>query len=224
MEILLVFTLFFVGMRVYRKDSFIHKSKSFPSARTLFIVAILLGGVTFLIRLFFPVGVWILGLQVAYLPSYLFMFWIGTVAGRQNWLREIPRKTTKKWLWSLTLTGPLVPISLIFFPQGNLNGGWNLQAMIYAMWETFIDFGICIGLLALFKKYNRTQPLTNRLSKTAYTVYIIHPIFIVGYSLFFQGKSLYPMLKFGIVCIAGTITCFVVASLIIRIPYAKKIL
>ncbi|MGG3572884.1 acyltransferase family protein [Bacillus gobiensis] len=224
-EALLIFTMVYVLVRVFQKTTLTNEHKPLPSLRTLFFTAILLAGLTFLVRLVYPIGIWIWGLQIAYFPSYILLFIAGIVAGRQNWLQEIPRKTTKTWIWILFFTAPLMPVSLTLFHQGNVAGGFNVLAIVYSMWESLVAFGICFVLLAVFKKYAyATRPFSKRLSRTAFTVYIIHPIFIVGYSLILQGKSLHPMLQFVIVGIAGTITCFLVAAIIVKIPYAKKIL
>jgi surface polysaccharide O-acyltransferase-like enzyme len=222
-EVLLIFTLIYVLYRVLLKKSPSMVEELFPSSKKLLLTALLLGCSTFFVRLVFPIGFWIWGFQIAYLPSYLFLFYIGIVAGRKNWLNTIPRKTTKQWVWCLSLVAPLFPLSLIFF-HGNVNGGFNLQAFTYAIWEPFVAFGICLGLLAWFRRYaSQTGSLWRTLSRSAFTVYIIHPIVLVGYTLLLKGIDVQPLLKFTIVGFAGTITCFLIASVIIKISYVNKI-
>jgi surface polysaccharide O-acyltransferase-like enzyme len=109
--------------------------------------------------------------------------------------------------------------------QGNVNGGFNIQAFHYAMWENLLAFGICIGLLAWFKKYkNQTTSLWSNLSRSAFAVYVIHPIVLVGYALLLKGVSLQPLLKFALVGVGGTITCFLIAWLLVKIPYVNKVI
>jgi surface polysaccharide O-acyltransferase-like enzyme len=223
-EVLLIFTMLYVLYRLMMKKSPKNEVDIFPSSKALLITALLLGVCTFAIRLVFPIGLWIWGIQIAYLPSYLFLFVIGIVAGRKNWLKEVPKKTTKQWVLCLSVVAPLFPISLLLF-QGNLNGGFNIQAFHYAMWENLLAFGICVGLLAWFKKYyNQTSTLWSILSRSAFAVYIIHPIVLVGYALLLKGVSLQPLLKFALVGVGGTITCFLIASLLVKIPYVNKVI
>lgn len=117
-EALLIFTMVYVLVRVFQKTTSTNEHKPLPSLRTLFFTAILLAGLTFLVRLVYPIGIWIWGLQIAYFPSYILLFIAGIVAGRQNWLQEIPRKTTKTWIWILFFTAPLMPVSLTLFSSG----------------------------------------------------------------------------------------------------------
>ncbi|WP_051271327.1 acyltransferase family protein [Shimazuella kribbensis] len=222
-EVLLIFTLIYVLYRVLLKKSGFKAEQPFPSSRKLLFTALLLGIGTFLVRLVFPIGFWIWGFQIAYLPSYLFLFYIGIVAGRKSWLYTIPRKTTKQWIWCLSIVTPLFPLSLIFF-QGNINGGFNFKAFTYAIWEPLVAFGICLGLLAVFRKYaNQTGAIWKTLSRSAFAVYIIHPVVLVGYAMLLKSIDLQPLLKFTIVGFAGTITCFLIATIIVKIPYVNKI-
>jgi len=224
-EALLIFNFIYFLVRIVRKEQSTTKQKSFPRGRTLFITAFMLGIIVFLLRIVFPVGKTLMGLQLGFFPAYILFFIAGTMANRQNWLKDIPTKIVRTWVRALFFISPILPLGLILVPEGKLEGGLNLLALIYAMWEPFVGIGISIALLAVFRKYmNHTNLFTKKLSDTAYTVYIIHPIIIVGYSLIVYSVSLHPLLKFGIVGAIGTITCFVVATAICKIPYAKRVL
>mgnify|MGYP001024508321 FL=1 len=224
-EALLIFNFIYFLVRIVIKEQPTTKQKSFPRGRILFITAFSLGIMVFLLRMVFPVGKTLMGLQLGFFPAYILLFIAGTIANRQNWLTDIPTKIVRTWIRVLFFISPILPLGLILVPEGKLEGGLNLLALIYAVWEPFIGIGISIALLAGFRKYmNHTNLFTKKLSDTAYTVYIIHPIIIVGYSLIVYSVSLHPLLKFGIVGIIGTITCFVVATAICKIPYAKRVL
>ncbi|MED4072079.1 acyltransferase family protein [Priestia endophytica] len=223
-EALLIFNFIYFIVRIVRKEPSTYKQKSFPRVRTLFITAFSLGIIVFF-RMVFPVGKTLMGLQLGYFPPYILLFVAGIIANRQNWLRDIPTKIVRNWVRILLFISPLLPLGLILVPEGKLEGGLNLLALIYAMWEPFVGIDISIALLAGFRKYmNHTNLFTRKLSDTTYTVYIIHPLNIVGYSLIVYSVSFHPLLKFGIVGTIGTITCFVVAIAICKIPYAKRVL
>ncbi|MCI0768235.1 acyltransferase family protein [Bacillus sp. TL12] len=222
---LLIFNCMYLLVRIVGKGELSYKNKQFPKVPTLFIISFSLGILAFLVRLIFPVGEMIVGLQVSYFPSYIFLYIAGIMAYRQKWLDSIPKKTVKIWRRIALFVSPLLVIGLILLPKGNLNGGFNLQSLLYALWEPFVGIGICIVLLDGFRKYgNQTSLFTKTLSSTAYTVYIIHSLIIVVYSRILYDISLHPLLKFGIVGTLGIITCFLVATVICKIPYTKRIL
>jgi surface polysaccharide O-acyltransferase-like enzyme len=58
----------------------------------------------------------------------------------------------------------------------------------------------------------------------AYTVYILHPLIIVGLAYGLHTVTLYPLLKYGIAVMIAVPCCFALSALVCMIPYAKKIL
>lgn len=227
-ETLIYFNLIYVLYRVLNKGSKKQTIKA-PNSKTLFITAISLGLIAFVIRLVYPVGEGILGLQFGYFPSYILLFIAGIIANRQDWLEKLDSTLVKKWGRISLVAIPVLPVALILDGalEGNLHfeGGFNFQSFVYSMWEPFVAIGIILTLIRYFeRKINTPTHFKNGLSSTAYTVFIIHPVVIVGLSLFFTGIALYPTVKFFIVSILGVILCFVISSVIIKIPYAKRIL
>ncbi|PLT35786.1 hypothetical protein CUU64_00480 [Bacillus sp. V5-8f] len=201
----------------------------FPTTKILIVMSILLGFTAFFVRLFYPVGTGPLGLQFGYFPSYIFLFVSGFMAFHHGWLEYISVMPVKKWLLIAILTIPMLPIGLILTGalEGNMafEGGLTLQAFIYAMWEPFVAFGLNITLLSWFNdKLNRPYRFEIHMSQAAYTVYIIHPAIIVGLSLYFHLFSIHPFIKFLMVRSLGTVCCFITALIIIRLPYAKRVL
>lgn len=222
---LLIFQSIYFLVRIIQKESPFNIQKPFPGVKTLFISAFSIGIIAFLLRMIFPIGELIIGLQLGYFPAYILLFIAGIIAHRQDWLRNIPKNTIRNWARISLFISPIFPLGFIFLPLGKLEGGWNLLAFLYAMWEPFVGIGICITLLVGFRKYvNQTNPISKRLSDAAYTVYIIHSLIIVGYSVMLYGIPIHPLLKFGMVATIGTITCILVATAINKIPYAKRIL
>jgi glucans biosynthesis protein C len=84
---------------------------------------------------------------------------------------------------------------------------------------------VCIGLLALFRqRWNRQGRLAKSLAANVYTVYLIHPLVLVGFAYAFQTVTLYPLLKFVIAVLIALPLCFLISSLIRKIPFADRIL
>lgn len=206
-----------------------NKSISFPRGKALFLVAIVVGFTAFLVRLVYPTGEGPLELQLGYFPSYILLFIAGIIAQKQGWLEQIPRKLQQIWKWIAICSIPMLPLGLILTGalDGDLNfdGGLNIQAFFYAMWEPFVCIGIVISLISWFqRRCNNTSIFSKWLSDNAYTVYLIHPPIIVGWTLAFHGVDLPAMLKWIIVSSLSVIICFVVASLIRWLPYTRRVL
>jgi surface polysaccharide O-acyltransferase-like enzyme len=107
----------------------------------------------------------------------------------------------------------------------SMAGGLHLVAFAYALWEAFIVVGVSVGLLVLFRQtWNHQGKLAKSLSASAYTVYLIHSLVLVGFAYAFHSVALYPLLKFVISVLIALPLCFLVSSLIRKIPFANRIL
>lgn len=227
-ETLIYFNILYVIFRGVAKPLKTKRLKA-PTSATLFITAIGLGITAFIIRLVYPVGEGWMGLQFGYFPSYILLFIVGVIAKRQQWLDTFHKNIVKTWTIVSIVTIPVLPLALIATGalDGNLNfeGGLDFQSLVYSFWEPFVAFGIILWLLTYFEK-NMNQPhaFKNKLANSAYTVYIIHPVIIVGISLLLSHFDILPYIKFVLVSITGSILCFVAAHFILFIPNAKRIL
>ncbi len=225
-ETLIYFAVIYTLIRLFAKREW---KLPFPNGKTLFVTAILFGLIAFVVRLKFPAGTGPMELQLGYFPLYILMMTMGVVAYRNHWLDQIPQRLTKVWKWIAISVIPVFPIGLIL--TGALSGvlhvygGINVQAILYAMWEPFVCFGICLSLIFYFqKRWNVSNRLSKELSSTAYTVYIIHPPIVIAWTMLFHKVTLPEITKFLIVAPLGVVTCFLAAYAIYKIPYAKKVL
>ncbi|MFM1654176.1 acyltransferase family protein [Brevibacillus sp. B_LB10_24] len=224
-EALLYFAIIYVGYRWYRKKSNAYTEiRKVPSHTEILIAAVAVGIAAFIIRLVFPVGTEVLGLQIGYFSAYILLFAVGVIAYRNKWLEQLSARMARRWLWVTLAVLPALPMGVLF-GAGELNGGVNLTAFIYALWEPFIAFGIIMGLLVWFReRFNRASRLSQWLSDHAFTVYIIHPPIVVGISLLMKEVESPAGLKFFIVGLLATISCFAVSALIRIIPGTRRVL
>jgi len=120
-EILLLFSLVYVAVRLLftpRAAKSISDSP-FPSTMAIVMFALLIGLITFVVRLWMPEG-WNfkpLNLQFPYFPGYIAMFLAGFAAYRRNWFSSLPDVTGRRWLWACGL------ILLIGYPVALILGG-----------------------------------------------------------------------------------------------------
>lgn len=233
-EALLIFTFSYALFSIAIKSNTDKVIKRpLPSNVSIVIFIFILSTITFLVRIKLPIG-WSLKffhLQFPFYPQYISLFAIGILAYKRDWLTGIPDYIGRQWLRVGITSIMLFPIMALLGGalKGDVlkfTGGFYWQNFIYATWESFVCFGMTIGLLSLFKrKYNKQNKFTKVMSTNAYGVYLIHaPIIVfIGYAA--QSIIIYPLLKFAIVSFIAVPLCFIINHyLIIRIPYANKIL
>ncbi len=234
-EALLIFTIIYLVLRLLLKPSVTPPQRDGkpPSNLAIAIFALLLGVVTFIVRIWLPVG-WefrLLRLQFPYFPQYIALFVVGIIAYRLNWFLGIPTATGKVWL-GIAIICLLVVLPILFVLGGALEGstdpfrgGVHWQAFAFAVWEQFVCMGMVIGLLVLFReRLNHQGKLAKDMAASAYTVFIIHAPVIVFLALALRGISLHPLLKFVSVAPIALALCFVLANFIRKLPLARDIL
>ena len=189
----------------------------------LFILA--LAASSYVIRIVVPLALTIpfFGFPtLAYLPQYLSFFILGAIAFRRNWFQTIPGDLGKMG-FVLAAVSTIVLFPLAF--SGDFLGNGHWQSAVYALWDSAFSVGMCLGLLTLFRRFFNRQSRSGRfLSQQAFTVYIIHIPVIVLMALALRGIQLESLLKFAMVALIGVPLCFVLASLVRKIPFASRIL
>ena len=144
-------------------------------------------------RIWWPVS-WVfqpLNLSVGYLPQYLSLFILGLIAYRRNWFFELSPRMGRDWSLAALIASLAFAVLVIPFLMGDagragtqlgpsMAGGFHWLAFGYALWESFVVVGVCIGLLVLFRdRWNRQGRLAKGLAANVYTVYLIHPLVLV---------------------------------------------
>ena len=234
---LLIFTLIFIGViqiiKTIKKVNIVNwdTNLDFPQNHMLLIYILVLALVTFLVRLRWPIGTNISALQFCFFPQYIFMFIVGIFGYINNWFEKIKYGKARFWLVVLIIAILAWPVIIFFsgaFEGADITilaGGLYWQAFLYALWESVICVSISITLIYLFKvKLNYQNKFFKKLSDSAYTVYIIHPLIIIPLSYSIMKVEFHPMVKFLIVSVIGVTFSFLLGSLIKRIPFLKKIL
>lgn len=231
LALLLFAVLYVLGRWFTRRRTSVHRAESRPPTfRSTLLFVLALTVVTFVVRLWWPLNSYVIfGFQLAEFAQYVSLFVIGLVAYRRNWFLRLPDALGKVWLWiaiGALLSFPIIIIAVGAVGHANVfEGGLRWQALLYALWESVVCVGLCIGLLTLFRKHFNTQGKVGKaLSTSAYTVYLIHPLIIVPLAYAVRNIELYPLLKFALVVLMGVPLCFFVSYFIRKLPLAHKIL
>lgn len=238
-EALLIFAFGYALWRVFSDyQPKIENGKSqiddrLPSTLTIAAFAAALGAVSFLVRIWLPIG-WAfepLNLQFPFFPQYICLFIVGVMAYRRNWLARIPDSMGRLWLCAALLL-VLVVFPALIVAGGGLDGniapfagGLHWQCFAYAIWEQVAGVAIIIALLVLFRKHlNRQGRLAQAASASAYTAYIINGPVVILVALAIRGVTLYPLLKFPLALLISVPLCFSLANVIRKLPAARRIL
>jgi len=233
-ETLLIFAIIYALWRLLARPAVTPAQRDGkpPSHLAIAVFALLLGVVTFIVRIWLPVG-WKfvpLNLQFPYFTQYIALFVVGITAYRQNWFLGIPRATGKVWLGIAIICILLLPVVFVLggVLEGNTGpflGGVHWQSFALSLWEQFLCMGMVVGLLVLFReRLNHQGRLAKDMAASTYTVFIIHAPVIVFLALALRGINLHPLLKFVSVAPVAIAICFILANFVRKLPLLRNIL
>ncbi len=201
-------------------------ARGLPGFGALTLTALILGGVSFLVRLVIPVGQEVAWLQLGYFPCYIYLFAAGCVAARSQLLKQITFPQARPWLVVSALAILTLPaVIFLHLGQGSFEGGLNSHAIYYALWDPFVAWGIILGMLWAARTYwSQATPLSAWLARHAYGAFIVHPPVVVGASLVAASWTISPVEKFAVVGIVACIGSFLAAAVLRAIPGARHVL
>ena len=228
-EALFFFTLIYVCWRLaFRNPS---KTRSIPRNATIALLAIALGVVSFLVRIWLPIGYVLnpFGFQLPFFPQYIAFLIAGMIASRGNWLLTMPVKSGTLWL---RISSVLLIVFLIALSFAAVNGsvslffgGFNWQTSFFAFWEQTFAVTITIGLIVWFReKLNFQNRFFKVLSDNSYAAYVLQAPILVGLALGLASIEMSLVLKFLAVAPIGVALCFITAYLVRKIPKVNLVL
>jgi hypothetical protein len=198
------------------------KEFSIPHYIYLLILAIIIGGGTFLIRIISPIDQFPLGIPLAFILTYLMMFSVGIIAVRYDWFEKMSKDNIK--VWGITIAAAFVGIFLYFIFGVGLDsdmtvfmGGLNPHALVFAIAENVVAMGMIFVLIPIVKlRYDNQGPLLQTLSVNSYNIYLIHAPILVLISLLFASVQLFPVIKLAIVFPTTVIICYLISNYFLR--------
>ena len=230
---LLIFSLVYVLWRLLPlpEINLVRSDGKAPSNLAITGFALVLGLLTFLVRIWIPVGLQfdLLGIQLAHFVQYIAMFIVGILAYRGDWFSRISIAQGKFWLWMVLILIILFPVLL--FAVGALEGspdkafgGLHWQSLAYSVWEQFMCMAMVVTLLVWFRtRFNRQGSLAQNMSAAAYATYIFHRPTITLLALALVSIRLDLALKFVLVAPLAVVLSFLVGYIIKQLPLARDI-
>ncbi|MFC1929887.1 acyltransferase family protein [Chloroflexota bacterium] len=231
---LLFFSLIYVLWRlIFRPTPTAPNSESRALGNaSIVIFAVALGVLTFVVRIWFPVG-WefmLLHWQLSHFAQYIAMFIIGLIAYQRSWFAGLTDAQGKGWRWVVIALIVLFPVIFVLAGalEGNtepIMGGIHWQSFIYSLWEQLMCVAMVITLVTWFRKrFNNQNTLGRGLSSGAYATYVFHMPVIVLLALALRGAQIDMALKFIWVAPIAVALSFLVGYLIKKLPIARNIL
>ena len=233
-EVLLILSVLYVLFRVLGPAGPVPSvtPRPFPRGRTLVLFALGLGAAAWLLRIAFPIDSFTfrpLNLQLGFFAGYIALFVVGLVAYRRDWLRGLPDRTGRRWLWVavgfILVWAPLVLLSGAADDNTPFKGGVHWQSALLAFWEAFMCVSMCIAVVYFFRRHlDRRGRLAAFLVPNAYTAYLVHAPLIATLAYELRGLTWYPLLKWAVVSAIAVPLCFGLSALIRKIPYTDRVL
>jgi surface polysaccharide O-acyltransferase-like enzyme len=229
---LLLFT--FIYVLINRLFHLLSKgSKPVPSNKKIFWFAVVLGILSYLVRIFFPVG-WVLepvGFQLAHFSQYIAMFVVGLAAARNQWLESVNIKKAKPFA-RLAAAFILIGFPMIYVvkqitasPIEAFLGGGTYQSLLSSLWEQITGISIMVALLGYGKElWNRQTAILKNMTRSAYAVYIFHPLVLVSLALLFSNLKIDPAIKLLFVAPLTVIFSFLLGGMLVNIPGVRNII
>lgn len=233
-ETLVYFSFIYIIIRLIFKNRLPKPSNppEFPKPVSILLFALVISTVSFLIRLWFPLGSVLgnTGLQLPYFPQYIAMLIIGLLFARYNWFETITYRQGIKWfvVAQFFILICLPPVFFFGTKEAGIepfNGGWTWQAASLAIWEQIVGFSLIIGLTGIFReKFQKQAKIEKLLSGAAYAVFIIHPFVLVTISVLLKNWEVYPVLKFIMLAPLALFLCFGIGILLKKIPVINRVI
>jgi fucose 4-O-acetylase-like acetyltransferase len=175
--------------------------------RTQIIFALILSLLSFIVRIYIPVGkaLLILGFQLAHFVQYIALFYIGICFSKHHDFNFLNRKDYIKWrnlfLIFVLILFPLITVcsTILGFDNSYFMGGMNFLSLMYSFWEQLLGITTIYIVLYQFKnRYNFQNKFMKTCASASMQIYIYHPIFVVLFSILFSTIQIAPILKFVI--------------------------
>ena len=229
---LLIFTAIYTIWRQFTKLNAINRKiprqLSIPKYSYILFLALGLGFLTFIVRIFLPIDTRPLEIPWGQFIQYIMMFSIGVICIRYLWFEKITRKHVKTWL--ITIIISLVVIYIDFFiaiVTGvdiiEFTGGANFHSFLMSLVDNVVCMGIIFILIKVFyAKFNKQGRILRNLSVSAYHMYLVHPLVLIPLSLAIASLALYPILKIAIVFPLAIFICYLISRYIIQKIHLRK--
>jgi surface polysaccharide O-acyltransferase-like enzyme len=228
-ELLLFFSLVYAAWRWLTRHltQTTASTGELPGYLAIFGFIFALGLVTFVVRIWCPhyyqPGPF--NVPLDFLPQFFSLYVVGIIASPRNWFFTLTPRMGRDWSLIALLATLIFMLGWVMAgTHTGSSGGFNWLAFGGALLEAFLVVGLGMGLLVLFRqRWNHQGRPAKESAADVYTVYLIHPVVLVGFASAFSVVALYPLLKWAIAVVVTILLCFLISSGIRRIPLVNRV-
>lgn len=190
---------------------------------TLFVLGV--GLLAFVIRLLSPARATLPGIQWGCYPLYVGMFISGLIAQRNDWIHKLKIGFSLPWLLFAFLCLPTMLFSVHFIKDWSIfTGGLNSQSLFFALWEPMLCVGMNFFLMTFFFRYfNQPSPRAILLTNLSFLVFFFCPAVIVPLTMFFEPLAMPIFFKWLLTSVLSIALSYLIAWLLYKIPFVRKI-
>lgn len=210
----------FIYILLY-KESSDKKNAPVKPFKSYYIVLyiVLLTIVSAIVRLKYPIDTWrtwLIPVEVAHIPQYLSLFFIGIFFNRYQWLN------------SFKLSAGLFYFAVAVAAY-TANDFLSAEIKEYWLMESFLESLLCVGismtLLTFFRHYgNRSNSIIQSLSANAYGIYLFHLLIVIALQKAILPWSANANLKFTVVTILGIGLSWLLTALLRKSKMISKVI
>ena len=231
-QMLLFYALGYAAWRLAAEKLRLPRLRPLPEPSLLALLPVLLAvaGLSYWVRLSYPIYQWYawfqtFQLQPADMPRDLACFTLGVLAYRNDWLLTLPKRIGYGWL-GLGIAGALVFVVSDLSGHSFFSpGGRDFDAVVYPIWETLTCFGFCLGLPTLFREqFDFQTPFLKKLSLASYGVYLFHLPMVVALQYALADAAVPAVAKFLLVGAIAVPAAFLFTLALRRWPVARRII
>ena len=226
LRVLILFTAIYTLWRQITKVNSIQrkipKQMAIPRYSYLLLLAIILGFLTFIVRIYLPIDDRPLEIPWGQLIQYLLMFSIGVISVRYLWFEKITKKHVKIWLITIIISLIIIYIDFVLAIISEVNfieftGGVNFHSFLMSMVDNIICMGVIFILIKVFyAKFNKQGSILRNLSVSAYHMYLVHPPVLLVLSLGIATLNLHPLIKIGMVFPSAVLICYLISRYVLQ--------
>jgi peptidoglycan/LPS O-acetylase OafA/YrhL len=148
-----------------------------------FVLALATGLAALLIRQRVPVGATVAGFQLGYFASYVALFAVGVVAGRNRWLDRLPSSSLRLAMVVGLVGLPILPAALLSTDAPQFETGFSPAAIAYAFWEPVVALGAIAALILWSQRRgDRAATFWSWAAGNSYGAFILHAPILVAVS------------------------------------------
>lgn len=225
-ETLLIFSVVYVGIRLLRPPPEPPRTpRPLPSPIKITGFILLLAALTFGVRIIFPFGAAIAGLQLGEFPLYIALFVLGVYAYRHYWLDQLDPKATRPFICAAVVAIAVIAVAIISGSMSTSATSRGAAGLFYALFQAVVCVGLCFFFLRLFRaRFNHSSRFSKNLTGAAYTAYIVHPFFVITVTALIAELPGGPLIHFALLAPLAITTTFAVSHVLRKLPGLRAIL